>query len=133
VALGVRRALIRYVPGVDPITGLALGRIVVGAVSFLSPGLAARMFLLDPRANPQLAYMARLFGPREVVLGALTLAATGEARRQLVGIGVAVDGADALTGLVSAASGKVSKPAGLLLTAVAAGAVVTGVMELQDS
>ena len=29
----------------DPITGLAIGRITLGAVSFLSPGLAARMFL----------------------------------------------------------------------------------------
>jgi hypothetical protein len=115
----------------DPITGLAVGRIVVGALSFLSPGLAAKMFLLDPTSNPQLGYMARLFGPREVVLGALTLAATGEARRQLVGIGVAVDSADAVNGLISATSGKVSKPAGLLLTAVAAGAVAAGVQELQ--
>ena len=75
--------------------------------------------------------MTRLFGPREVILGALTLAATGEARRQLVQVGVAVDGADALNGLVSAASGKVSNPAGLLLTVVAAAAVATGVKELQ--
>ena len=115
----------------DPITGLALGRIVVGAVSFVSPGLAARLFLLNPTANPQLGYMSRLFGSREVVLGGLTLASTGAARRQLVQVGVAVDSADALTGVVSAASGKVSKPAGLLLTAVAAAAIATGVKELQ--
>jgi hypothetical protein len=116
----------------DNITGLAYGRIAVGAISFLSPRLAARLFLLDPKANPQLSYMSRLFGPREIVLGALTLAATGEARRQLVQIGVAVDGADALNGLISTVSGSVPKPAALALTAVAAGAVATGVMELQS-
>ena len=115
----------------DPITGLAVGRITVGTVSFLSPGLAARMFLLNPKANPQLAYMTRLFGLARDRLGALTLASTGAARRQLVQVGVAIDGADAVNGLVSAASGKVSKPAGLLLTVVAAAAVATGVKELQ--
>lgn len=115
----------------DPVTGLAVGRIAVGTVSFLSPGLAGRLFLLDTGANPQLSYMSRLFGSREIALGALTLAASGDARTRLVQVGIAVDGADAVTGLASAVSGATSKKAGVLLTLVAAAAVVTGVQALQ--
>src|SRR3954468_23013742 len=113
----------------DPITGLACGRITVGALTFLSPSLAARLFLLDPASNPQLSYMGRLFASREIVLGALTLASSGEARRRLVQLGVAVDGADSVTGLLSAGSGAVSKKAGLLLAVAGAAGVATGVLE----
>ena len=88
----------------DPITGLAYGRIAVGTLSLLSPTLAARLFLLDPAANPQLPYMTRLFGSREIALGAITLASSGAARERLVQVGIAVDGADVVTGVAAAAS-----------------------------
>jgi len=117
----------------EPITGLAYGRIAIGALSLLSPSLTARLFLLNPSTNPQLSYMGRMFGSREVALGLITLASTGEARKKLVQLGVAVDGADAYTGIVTAVSGAVPKKTGLLLTAVAAAAVATGVLELQES
>ena len=82
----------------DPITGLAYGRIAVGTLSLLSPKLAARLFLLDPGTNPQVGYVTRLFGSREVALGAITLASSGAARERLVQVGIAVDGAgDAAT------------------------------------
>jgi hypothetical protein len=117
----------------DPITGLAYGRVTLGTLALLFPSLASRLFLLDPKANPQLSYMGRLFASREIALGAITLASSGAARRKLVQLGVAVDGADAVTGILSAASGSVPKKTGLLLTVVGAVAVATGVMELQDS
>ncbi|MET0839231.1 MAG: DUF4267 domain-containing protein [Marmoricola sp.] len=117
----------------EPITGLAYGRIAIGAMSLLSPSLTARLFLLDPRNNPQLSYMGRMFGSREIALGVITLASSGETRRRLVQLGVAVDGADAYTGIVTAASGAVPKKTGVLLALVAAAAVATGVLELQES
>ncbi len=117
----------------EPITGLAYGRVVLGALSMVSPSLATKLFLLDPKLNPQLSYMGRLFGSREVALGVITLASSGAARRRLVQLGVAVDGADAYTGIVSAASGAVPKKTGVLLSVVGAAAVVTGILELQDS
>ena len=117
----------------EPITGLAYGRIAIGAMSLLSPSLTARLFLLDPRNNPQLSYMGRMFGSREIALGVITLASSGETRRRLVQLGVAVDGADAYTGIVTAASGAVPKKTGVLLALVAAAAVATGVVELQES
>ena len=82
----------------DPITGLAYGRIAVGTLSLLSPKLAARLFLLDPQTNPQVPYVTRLFGSREIALGAITLASSGAARERLVQVGIAVDGADLVTG-----------------------------------
>ena len=117
----------------DTVTGLACGRIAVGTLSLLSPRLAAKAFLLDPDVNPQVPYVTRLFGSREIALGALTLAASGAARRQLVQVGIAVDGADAFTGLAGTFSGAVPKSSGLLMTAVAAGAVASGVVSLQES
>jgi hypothetical protein len=111
----------------EPVTGLAYGRIAVGTVALVSPSLAARLLLLDKRANPQLPYMTRLFGSREIALGALTVASSGAARERLVQVGIAVDGADVLTGLAGAVSGAVPKKAGILMALVAAGAVATGV------
>ena len=116
----------------DPITGLALGRIAVGTVSLLSPGLAAKLFLLNPTTNPQLPYVTRMFGSREIALGGLTLASSGAARRQLVQVGIAVDSADAVTGILATLNGSVSKPAALLMTLVAGGAVASGAMALQE-
>jgi hypothetical protein len=117
----------------DPITGLAYGRVAVGTVSLVSPALAAKLFLLDSRANPSLPYITRMFGSREIALGALTLASSGDARRRLVQVGVAIDGADAFTGIAAAASGAVSKKAGIMLALVAAGAVANGILGLQES
>ena len=118
----------------DPITGLAYGRISVGALCLLSPKLAARVFLLDPKTNPQLSYMGRMFGSREIALGVITLAAPdGEARRRLIQLGVAVDATDAVTGIVTAASGAVPKKTGFLLTVAGAASTATGVMALQES
>ena len=110
----------------DPITGLAYGRIAVGTLSLLSPRLAAKALLLDPGQNRQVPYVTRLFGSREIALGAITLASTGAARRSLVQVGMAVDGADAFTGLVGTVSGAVPRRSGLMMAVVAAGAVVTG-------
>ena len=38
----------------NPVTGLSLGRIAVGAVALADPRLGGRLLNLDTRANPQL-------------------------------------------------------------------------------
>lgn len=115
----------------DPISGLSVGRIVVGVISMLSPALAAKLMFLDSKANPQLPLMTRAFASREIALGALTLASTGDDRERMIQTGIAVDAADVLAGVVTAAKG--SKLAGLGFAAVAIGAVATGVKALQES
>ena len=113
-------------PGSDTAKALALGRVVIGAVALLFPALAARLFLLNVRNNPQLSYMTRLFAAREIAVGAMTLTAPESARTSMVGLGMAIDGSDAVAGLAAARSGIVSRPVGVMLTAAALGAVAAG-------
>lgn len=115
----------------NPVTGLSLGRIVVGAVALADPRLGARLFQLDPTANPQVPFMARLFGSREVAIGTATLLARGRTRRNLVLLGVLVDAADAGTGYLGIQDGSVTKQAGGPLIGVAGGAVVAGLLGLR--
>lgn len=115
----------------NPVTGLSLGRIAVGAISLADPQRAGKLFQLDPVGNPQLSYVARLFGSREVALGAATLLARGKTRRNLVLLGILVDAADAGTGYLGIQEGTVSKQTGGALIGPAVGAIVAGLLGLR--
>lgn len=108
-------------------TGLSLGRIAVGVVSFARPDLAAGLFGLDVEANPQGPFVARLFGSREIALGVTTLLATGTARRNLAVAGIAVDLADAATGVLGVQDRSVSKRTGAMLVVPALGAAASAI------
>jgi hypothetical protein len=116
---------------VNPVIGLSLGRIAVGAVSFARPGLAATMFGLDLEDEPQGTVLARLFGSREIVLGTATLLARGKTRRNLVLAGIGVDLADAVTGVLGVQDKSISSRTGAMLVAPAVGAVLAGVASLR--
>lgn len=118
--------------GSDTAKALAIGRLVLGAVALLFPTLAARLFLLDARRNPQLSYMTRLFAAREIAIGGLSLTAPETAQTTMTGLGIAVDGSDAVAGIAATRAGIVSKPAGVLLTAAALGAMAAGGSVLAD-
>jgi hypothetical protein len=115
----------------NPVTGLALGRIAVGAVALGNPPLAGKLFQLDVARNPQLPYLARLFGSREIALGLLTLVSRGTARRNLVLAGIAIDAADAATGFLGVREGYVSKATAAALAGPAVGAVLSGLAGLR--
>ena len=38
----------------DPVTGLSLGRVAIGAAALASPAFSTKMFRLDGASNPQL-------------------------------------------------------------------------------
>jgi hypothetical protein len=116
---------------VNPVTGLSLGRIAVGAISFARPGVAATMFGLDIENNPQAPYMARLFGSREIALGTATLLARGSTRRNLLLAGIGVDLADAATGVLGIQDKSVSTRTGAMLIGPAVGAVLAGLAGLR--
>lgn len=120
-------------PGSDTVRIMALGRLVIGITALLFPALTARLFLLKPKSNPQLSYMTRLFAIREMAVGAVTLAAPESDRTSMVGLGIAVDGSDAVAGIAAARSGIVSKPAGVVLTGAALAAVAAGGSALAGS
>lgn len=112
-------------------TGLAAARVVLGSVSVAAPDLAMKAFRLDPTANPQLAYMARMFGSREIVLGAATLLARGKTRRNLVLAGVGVDTADTVAAVLAGQSGSVDRTTQVLLAVPAGAAVLAGLSGLR--
>lgn len=47
------------------VQGLIGARTAIGGGSWLAPRLTGRLFGLDPDANPQAPYLARLFGARD--------------------------------------------------------------------
>lgn len=115
----------------NPIIGLSLGRIVVGLLFFLRPDLAARIMGQDLEQNPELALGARLFGSRDVALGAATLLAKGTARRNLVVAGIAVDAADAAAAAIGAKDKSLRSVPAAMLAGVALLAVGQGVVSLR--
>ena len=110
----------------NPALGLAAARVLIGGVAVASPDLGTRLFRLDPAANPQLPYMTRLFGSREIALGAATLLARGTTRRNLVLAGIAVDAADAAAAYLAGESRSVDRTTMVALAAPAAAAVLAG-------
>ncbi|WP_182376365.1 hypothetical protein [Nocardioides sp. WS12] len=110
----------------DPVTGLSLGRIAIGVGALVAPAPTAKAFGLDPANNPQLGYFGRMFGAREIALGAVTLVSKGALRRNLTLVGIAVDGSDAASGAVELTSRTVSKLSGAMLIGAAVGAVGAG-------
>jgi hypothetical protein len=114
----------------NPALGLSLGRISLGATAVANPGLAARIFQLDPVGNPQLPYVTRLFGIREIALGAATLMSRGRARKGMIGLGVLVDAADGATGYLAMRDGTVSRKTAMTLLGPAVGAVGAGLVAL---
>lgn len=116
----------------DNITGLSVGRIVVGTAMLLAPGKALRVGMLDATA-PQAPYLARMFGSREVALGALTLLAPPAHRATLVRAGLAVDVADAAAGILGIRSRALGTVPGALVTGAAVAAAASGVAHLREA
>jgi hypothetical protein len=110
----------------NPVTGLALGRIAVGIASLAKPDLVAQR--MGQTGAPLLT---QWFGSREIALGALTLMSSGGARRNLVLVGMAVDAADAGTAYAAVESKLVDRKLGTAMMAVAGGAVVSGLLGLR--
>ena len=75
-------------------TAIAAGRVVVGAAAYVAPNLSGRLFGLDPDNNPQASYIGRLFGARDVALGAGVLRSPRKQKDAWVAAGMACDVAD---------------------------------------
>ena len=110
----------------NPALGLAAARVVIRGLALAAPDLAARMFRLDPAANPQLSFMTRLVGGREVMLGAATLVARGRTRRSLVLAGMAVDAADVAAAYLAGQEGTLDRGRMASFAVPALAAVVAG-------
>jgi hypothetical protein len=111
---------------------VAIGRIVVGASAYLTPNLSGRLFGLDPEGNPQLPYIGRLFGARDVVLGVGVLRSSKKQKDAWATAGLACDVADVGAGALAGLRGQLPPAAAALVTATAAGFAVAGFWILQQ-
>jgi hypothetical protein len=111
---------------------VAIGRIVVGASAYLTPNLSGRLFGLDPDGNPQLSYIGRLFGARDVALGAGVLRSSKKQKDAWATAGLACDVADVGAGALAGIRGQLPPPAAALVTATAAGFAIAGYWLLQQ-
>lgn len=114
----------------DWITGLSIARVALGVGAFLAPGPTLKALTLDVEGNPQLPYLSRVAGSRDIALGVVTLISRGRARRFMVSTGIGVDSADALAAVLSLGVLRRGRAAYLALPAVAAvGVGVAGLVE----
>ena len=104
----------------------------IGVLTWLAPRLAARLFGIDPDANPQLPYVARLFAIRDLALAAGLQSSSGNALRLWVRIGMACDAADAAAGVLAGRRGELSTLSTALVTAPALAGVQLGTAVLRD-
>jgi hypothetical protein len=111
---------------------IAIGRIAVGSGTWLAPNLSGRLFGLDPDGNPQLPYVGRLFGARDVVLGAGVLRSSRRHRDAWVTAGAACDVADAAAGVLAGVRGQLPLAAAALVTATAGVLGAAGIWLLQQ-
>ena len=105
-------------------------RVLVGVVSFLAPG---RVFLgagLDPRRNPQLPFMTRMFGVRDLVLGAGALATSGAERRRWLQAAVVSDAGDAVAAVAGHRAGYMPTRGAVMLTLTATAGTALGIAAL---
>jgi hypothetical protein len=116
----------------DQATSLAYGRIAVGAVAWIAPKKALRAGLLDTE-SPQSPYLMRLFGVRDVALGAITLMAPAPSRPALLKLGLAVDGADVAAALLALKAGQLKGGPALAMVGAAGTAVLAGSRALAEA
>jgi hypothetical protein len=102
------------------INAIAVGRIVVGSGAWLTPNLSGRLFGLDPEGNPQLPYVGRLFGARDVALGAGALRSSRKNKNAWLTAGLACDVADVAAGVLAGARGQLPAASAALVSATAA-------------
>lgn len=98
-------------------------RFVLGTSSWFIPKFFMVALGMDPHANPQAAYMARLFGVRDLVLGIGLVSTRGGARRLWWRLGMLCDVGDMAAGALSARRGELPPGRRTLPLFAGAGAV----------
>jgi hypothetical protein len=105
-------------------------RVAIGVGAWATPNLTGRLFGLDPKGNPQSAFLARLFGVRDIALGVGTTATSGGSRRMWWQLGIACDLMDAAAAALAARNGTVPKAAAIMAGGTALAAAGLGAAAL---
>src|SRR5437868_6075345 len=111
---------------------VAISRMVVGGGAWLAPNLSGRLCGPDPEGNPPLSSLGRLFGARDVAVGAGLLRSGRKQKDAWLTAGFACDVADVAAGAIAGARGTLPPAAAALVTATAAGFAAFGYWLLQQ-
>jgi hypothetical protein len=108
----------------EMMTNLARGRVALGLAAFAAPKLTVKVAGLGGGADPGRDYMVRMFGAREIALGAgYLLSGEDSGRRLWARLGLAVDSLDLVSGLKTRKGLPVWVTAGTVAAAGGAAAV----------
>jgi hypothetical protein len=102
------------------VTAIAAGRVGIGLAAYLAPNLSGKLFGLDPDGNPQASYLGRLFGARDVALGAGAIRSGAKQRDAWVAAGMACDVADVGAGALAGIRGTLPPASAAMVTGTAA-------------
>jgi hypothetical protein len=112
------------------VNALIVSRTAFGIAAWLFPRPAAKAFGFD-MPNPQLPYLARLIGTRDVILAYGLLTTEGDAQKQWLRIGLANDGADTVAAIAGGVGGYLPKRTAAILTVAALAPMIRGVIALR--
>lgn len=115
----------------SPGTALSALRLAIGVSAWAAPNVTAKVFGLDPEGNPQGAYLARLFGVRDIALAGFAQGAGGDSKPLAWQLGIASDLADAAAAALGARNGTLSKQTAILAGGTALAAAALGAAALQ--
>jgi hypothetical protein len=110
-------------------------RIGAGVGAWLAPGLSTRVAFRGAQDSAAVPLLLRLFGARDIAMGAGYLSADAREQDRWLKIGIAVDAADAVAALLAGRSGRLQKSAAapIVLTAVAAVAAASWALSDRDA
>jgi len=111
---------------------LPAGRIAIGGLTWASPDLAGKLFMMKTKDNHEAIALGRLFGVRDVALGVGALASSGDGAKLWWQLGLVCDAADAAAGVLGFKAGG-SKLGSVLLTGAAISGVVLGVTAMKEA
>jgi hypothetical protein len=117
-------------PPLNPTTTLPALRVAIGGGAWAAPGVTGKIFgFKNIESNHEALYMARLFGVRDIALGAGAIASKGANSRLWWQLGIVCDLADAAAGVITFRSGGPKVPAVLsTITALAAAGLGVAVL-----
>ena len=105
-------------------------RVLVGVAALAAPGRAFRGAGLDPRRNPQLPFMTRMFGIRDLALGVGALGTGGAERRRWLQATIASDVGDLAAAIAGRRAGYLSTHGAIMLATTAATGAALGIAAL---
>jgi DNA-binding NarL/FixJ family response regulator len=114
------------------IKSLIVSRMTFGIAVWLFPRPVGKAFGLDMPGNPQIPYLGRILGTRDITLAFGLMATEGDAQQQWLVAGFASDCADVVAALAGGVGGYLPKRTSAILTAAALAPMVRGAIALRE-